>query len=150
MPIALCPDIDKRTCGVSKTDGATNITNKPVVVWNDPKLTPTIPLNSEKTFWVAIQSTNYSSSTNEQTVKQVVFDAQYVNRPLEIDSDGEPTNDDHFVNEDGEPIETIGWYSVKEHSDFNGYYEPLELGDDYVLLGWAEYQAPEFNGVSNK
>ena len=148
--LALFDEMDKRTCGVEKTDGAINITNKPVVIWNDPIFTPIIPLDSEKTFWVAVLVTRHIQSSNSITTSQIVFDAQYVNRPLEIDSDGEPTNDDHFVSEDGEPVDAVGWHSVKEHSDFNGYYEPLEFSERFVLLGWAEYQVPEFNGVSNE
>ena len=118
---------------------------RPIVAWNSPNIAPT----SEKMFLVAIQHTYYRQSTNEHIVSTLVFNAQYVNRPLEVDSNGEPTNDHHFVNDDGEPIEAIGWYSVKEHSEFDNYYEPLQFYEDYVLLGWAEYQVPEFTGVSN-
>lgn len=117
---------------------------RPVVHWNSPETIPDVPKGETKTFWLA---TRYK---RRGEWVEVVFDAQYVNKPLEYAEDDDekewPLDDDHFVNEDGEPIEATGWHSLMEHADFHGYYEPVVFGDDREFLGWAEYQKPEFKG----
>ncbi|WED23048.1 3'-5' exoribonuclease [Vibrio sp. JC009] len=116
--------------------------NKPVIDWQSPETTPDIPKGETKTFWLA---TRYKRKDKWHTA---VFDAQYVNKPLEYaedDSDKEcPLDDEHFVDCDGCPIEALGWHSLKEHADFHGYYEPIVFNEERELLGWGEYLAPEF------
>ena len=118
---------------------------RPIADWQSPDTVPNVPKNETKQFWVAVRR----KSHNEEW-RKFVFDAQYVNKPLEYDKDDpdhedEPINDDYFVDEDGAPMEAIGWHSLMEHADFDGYYTPLAFGDDYELLGWSEYLKPEFN-----
>ena len=50
---------------------------KPVVDWQSPEITPNVPKGETKTFWLAV------SSNIRGEFKTFVFDAQYVNKPLE-------------------------------------------------------------------
>lgn len=63
--------------------------------------------------------------------KRYSFTAQYLNQlPLYCDYD------------DGSVLHS-GWYSVKEHADYDGWYEPLideSTGDKVVA--WMEVPAP--------
>ena len=115
---------------------------RPVVDWQSPETTPNVPKGETKTFWIA---TRFKRRGEWKTA---VFDAQYVNKPLEYAEDDiekeYPLDDDHFVNEDGEAMEAIGWHSLMEHADFHGYYEPIVFSEDRELLGWGEYQKPKF------
>lgn len=114
---------------------------KPVVEWQDPTTVPDVPKYETKTFWVVVESFG----------RQHVFDAQYCNKILDYkeddpDCEDEPLDPYHFVTQDGEPIDCVGWYDVRNHQDFDGYYEPLNFNDHYKLLAWAEYEKPDFNG----
>lgn len=114
---------------------------KPTVNWQSPLSIPVVQKGDSDVFWLATRIRR----GNDWAV--VVFDAQYVNNPLEYaDSDiekeeplGEP-----FYTEDGEPIDAVGWHSVMEHVDFNGYYEPIVFDENRELLGWGLYLKPEF------
>ena len=118
--------------------------SKPVVEWKSPQEIPSIDIYSEKTYWVAIKRalTGRIGDTNE-TVH--VFDAQYLNKPLVMDDNGDYENDDFLCDPDGEPMEAVGWFSSREHSEYDSYYEQLIFSDEMILLGWAEYEKPEFN-----
>ncbi|EMY6467009.1 hypothetical protein ABCL20_004485 [Vibrio alginolyticus] len=113
------------------------------VKWHSPEETPQVESQGLKKFWVAIKVTGSINQTKKS--KTFVISAYYVNKPLELDEHGEVINGDPFVSIDGEPIEAVGFHSCKEHQEFDGYYEPLPFGDDYELLGWAEYQKPDFD-----
>lgn len=116
-------------------------TQQTIVNWNKPSETPQVEVGTTKEFWIAVES----RYPNRQ-VRQYVFCAQYVNMPVYIDDEGEPNTDDYLVTVDGEPFHAVGWHSVKNHADFDNYYEPLTFNEEYVLLGWADYIKPEFNG----
>lgn len=107
------------------------------VIWNAPDAIPEVQKGSEKQFWIATLS--------KCTGKQHVYLAQYQNRPLEYDEHGELLSDDYLVSPDGEPHESVGWVSSKQHAEFDEYYELISFNDDYQLLGWAEYQPPTFD-----
>lgn len=118
---------------------------KPVVDWKSPETTPSVPKGETKTFWLAV------GSSIRGEFRTFVFDAQYVNKPLEYAEDDIgcecPLDDECFVTSDGDPIECIGWFDVRNHQDFDNYYEPLSFNEDYTLLGWAEYEKPDFTGI---
>ena len=116
---------------------------KPIVNWQSPETVPNVPKDETETFWVAVKRKTQTGW------RKFVFDAQYVNKPLEFEEDDTekqfPLSDDYFVDEDGQPTECVGWFSLREHADFSGYYEPLTFNSEYILLGWGKYQTPEFN-----
>lgn len=127
----------------------------PTVTWNDPSVAPVVDLYGAKEFWVAIDVTrkSFKHDNGEQIVlgrETVVFCAQYLNRPIVLGDDNYPENDDYLRDDEGEPVSAVGWHSVRDHADYSDYFTSLDFGDDYVLLGWAEYQVPKFNGVSNE
>ncbi|NAW78339.1 hypothetical protein CAG61_08440 [Vibrio sp. V34_P3A8T189] len=115
---------------------------KPVVHWNSPKIKPDVPKGEAKTFWLAARH------KRADTWVELVFYAQYVNKPIEFAEDDIeqecPLDDSHLVTIDGDPVEAIGWYSLMNHPEFSTYYEPIVFNDQYELLGWAEYRTPEF------
>lgn len=114
---------------------------KPVVDWNDPKSIPEVELGSQELFWLAVETMHGVH----------VFDAYFVNRPIVVNEDGEITREceDWLLSDpDGrEIVGAVGWHSCKEHSEFDNFYVPLHFRNRYVLLGWAEYETPEFTGV---
>lgn len=116
---------------------------RPVVDWQSPQTTPDVPKGETKTFWIAVQF------KRKGEWHKSVFDAQYVNKPLEYAEDDIncecPLDDEHFVSHDGDPIEAVGWHSVMEHADFSGYYEQIIFNEDRELLGWGDYLKPEFD-----
>nr|WP_319552409.1 hypothetical protein [uncultured Vibrio sp.] len=124
----------------------TNGNIRPVVDWQSPEATPNVPKGETKTFWLAILRKRRDGS---QAV--MVLDAQYVNKPLEYAEDDIakecPLDDECFVSEDGDPIESVGWHCLMEHADFDGYYRPISFDENYELLGWGEYITPDFTGV---
>lgn len=118
------------------------------VAWNDPRFNPVVPKNEIKTYWVAIKVTH--RPRNETPVEKiVVFPAQYVNKPLELDGDGQPTNDECLINIDGEAVDAVGWHTDRDHEEFDNFYPPLPFSENYVLLGWAYYQVPEFTNIDS-
>jgi len=121
---------------------------KPVAEWKDPCTTPETPKYSDCSFWVAIKATRRGHDGEVRSIDTHVFEAQYVNRPLERDDDGDFFCDDYLVTEDGDPLDAVGWFSVKSHHDFDNYFEPLPFGDDYVLLGWADFDKPEYKDAN--
>lgn len=118
----------------------------PVVNWQSPEKTPEVKTDEVKEFWVAVRF------QKKDGWGDAVFSAQYVNKPLEYadddpDCENEPVND-FFVTCDGEPMESVGWFSVKSHSEFEDYYQPIFFNKEYILLGWAEYIKPEFSQIN--
>lgn len=106
--------------------------------WFAPFITPLVPMGTESLFWLAIES-NYCGKS-----RSFVRLAHYQNRPLELDDGGESTSDDHLVNTDGEPLESIGWVNVNEHYDFEDYYSKIEFNDEYKLVAWAYVHTPDY------
>lgn len=107
--------------------------------WNLPTVNPDVSLGDEKEFWIAIYS--------ERTNKEHVFIAQYQNRPFDEESD-DYLEDYVLHTPDGDPIDSVGWVTCKEHSDFDNFYEPITFNEQYRLLGWAEYEPPKFTGLN--
>ncbi len=107
------------------------------IQWHSPESTPAVPVDTEKEYWLAVCRPNK---------KTHVFLAYYQNRPLILDKNDEPVSDDPLISEDGEYIESIGWVNNRAHYEFSNFYEPLGFDKDYVLLGWAEYVPPVFDG----
>jgi len=105
----------------------------PIVEWMSPESIPDVKLYSERQCWIACINGKG---------KKYVYLAQYVNRPIILNDEGDPENDDYFSDTDGEPMHAVGWHSEKEHFDFDGFYEQIQFSDDYKLIGWAEYVAP--------
>lgn len=114
---------------------------RPVVNWQSPEAMPNVAKGEVEKFWLAMRIKRKGEWFT------TVIDAQYVNKPLEYDEDGDLLDDDCFVNEDGDPINALGWHHVMEHADFDGYYEPIEFDAERELLGWGQYLKPEFNGL---
>lgn len=110
--------------------------------WQSPDLIPDIPVGTESEYWIAIY--------NDKTCKVVVFLANYQNRPLTYDDNGDLISDDYLVNADGDPHESIGWVTNKSHHEFDDFYEPIVFSDDYRLLGWAEYEPPIYPHFGEK
>lgn len=109
--------------------------------WNSPDKTPEVEIGTEEEFWIAVDS-RYSGKTH-------VFLAYYQNRPLDLDEDGYPIDEDVCLYDtNSEPIASVRWTHLKEHECYENYYTPIEFSEDYVLLGWAEYQEPKFTGIS--
>ena len=117
--------------------------NKLVVEWKSPELTPDVKKYDQELFWIAVRS-KWSDSEPSRTS---VYLAHYINKPLELDEDGEPLSDDCFVDTDGAYMDAVGWHDQYEHHDFSGFYQKVNFSEKLVLLGWAEYQPPEFTGV---
>lgn len=113
------------------------------VDWQNPKQIPDVPKGETKEFWVAAKRT-YEDLNGLAFEEVTVFTAQYVNMPVNIDENGETDTDDYLVDIDGDPLSAVGWFSVKDHNDFDNYYEPLFYTDEHVLLAWAEYTKPTF------
>ena len=121
----------------SKTNLALNYAG--VVEWQKPESTPVVEVGDEKEFWIAIEATRPN-----KPAKIYTFLAQYQNRPYE-EGEEELNGDEPLVNVDGEYISSVGWVMCKQHTEFDNFYEPISFNDNYKLLGWAEYVAPEFN-----
>lgn len=117
---------------------------KPVVEWHSPEEIPDVPKNTTKNFWIAVE---YPTEREDRTL---VFTAQYVNMPLELDENGESLNVEQFVDHSGDPMEAVGWYDLQVHVDYPEYYDSLDFNENYKLLGWAEYDKPDFSKVSNE
>lgn len=113
----------------------------PIVKWNDPNTVPEVKLGTEKLYWIAVKN----------PMGVYVFTAHYQNRPITTDETGNPVGDCDswaLTSPDGDYVHSVGWVDCKSHSEFDDYYEGLEFNNDYKLLGWAEYHAPEFTGVT--
>ena len=119
------------------------MSNNLVVDWKKPEETPAVNKYDMETFWVAVKYTNPKGE-----VVNLVFDALYINKPLEYASDDKdfenPLDDDHHVDVDGYPVSSVGWHRPLNHADFSNYYEKLNFSSNYEFLGWADYIKPEF------
>lgn len=104
------------------------------VDWKDPSTVPEVALGTEKNFWIAVQHNDG---------KITICHALYQNRPL-VDEEHE-LYDDCLNNTDGEAVESIGWVEDKVHCEFDNFYEPFDFDDERKLVGWAEYELPEFS-----
>lgn len=60
---------------------------------------------------------------NSRTGKASVFDCYYVNKPIPDDDD-----DCELVDDDGSPIDIVGWHFKGAHPDYRYYYEPVAEG----------------------
>ena len=119
------------------------------VDWQSPDTIPTVKKGESLECWVAVESTprTYSLENGSPVDKDPrvhTFIAQYVNKPVQVDDNGDTDTDDYLVTADGEPWPAVGWFSIKNHADFDDYYEALEFNDRYKLLGWANYTPPSF------
>ena len=108
--------------------------------WHKPDTFPVIPKNTENEFWIVF----HSNHTGKTHVKLAI----YQNRPLSLQTDGTPVDEDDCLYDcDGEPIHSVGWVSCKEHYEFESYYTALDFNSS-TLLGWAELPKPIFTGVT--
>jgi hypothetical protein len=84
---------------------------------------PDVPEGDEQEVIVCVQRAHNG--------KRYVFSARYLNKfPL-------------FCG-DEEPLLATGWHDVKEHADYDGWYEPLSLSDGDEIVGWQPLPpAPE-------
>ena len=110
--------------------------------WQKPDVIPVVQLGEEKQFWVAIEVKGVRMTGDH--VK--TFLAQYQNRPFDQEKYDNNVDefDDCLVDVDGEFVSSVGWVHCQTHVEFENFYEPFNFSDDYKLLGWAEYTAPEF------
>lgn len=105
------------------------------ITWMKPDVLPVVELGGDKEFWVAIEA------VRPKVGKVVIcFLAMYLNKPLILD-DEEPA-DYCLVSPCGDAIDAVGWH--KSHYEFEDFYEPLGVSDNYKLLGWAEYNPQEY------
>ena len=114
------------------------------VIWNPPESTPHVPLGKEQLFWLAVKSVGIDGKATT-TVRL----AHYQNRPLSLDDNGEPLDDDCLTDLNGDPMSSVGWVGQFEHDDFSDFYRPIEFNERYVLLAWAAFETPIFKGVSS-
>ena len=115
---------------------------KPIVNWNSPETVPNVKLGEEELYWIAVES--------ERGI--FVFSAYYQNRPLITNEDGELLDgcDDWVLSNeyDGE-IESVCWVHNRLHLEYDHYWEKINFDHEYKLLGWAEYDTPEFIKTTN-
>lgn len=115
----------------------------PTVKWQAPDNKPVVKADEYELFWMATRSKNCHGEWNEPIVRL----AQYVNKPLvyaEDHEEGDEPINSYLITVDGEPFEAIGWFDIKNHAEFDDYYEPIVFREGFELLGWAEYAPPEF------
>lgn len=115
---------------------------KPVVNWQSPELVPQVKVGESETFWIAVQRHGNGASPI------YVFDAQYINMPLNYAPDDIHKEDpvgEYCEDSCGYPVDTVGWHSTLNHPEYSSYYEPISFDENNVLMGWAKYQKPEFN-----
>lgn len=111
------------------------------VKWQSPDTVPDVELGGEKEFWIAVKS------IRDGVEREHTFLANYLNKPKLLDEKGEITDeaaDWLLSNDDESDVEAVGWHNAKEHPDYAGWYESIVFNEKYVLLGWAEYNAPLF------
>lgn len=108
----------------------------PDVAWQPASKTPEVHKGELQLFWIAVKT--------DQGV--AVYLANYINKPLELDENDDPVDDDHFVDTDGQPMAAVGWHNEYDHPDFSGYYEKMQFNEHRELLGWAEYVPPVWTG----
>ncbi|MBD1583472.1 hypothetical protein [Pseudoalteromonas sp. S16_S37] len=114
---------------------------KPIVDWQPPEKTPDVKKGEANSFWVAVRRNHNGSSWD------CIFDAQYVNKPLEYasdDPDKEEPIGDYFEDSDGMPVSAIGWHNTLNHPEYSSYYEPITFDENNVLVGWGKYLKPDF------
>jgi len=110
-----------------------------MINWNSPESIPQVKIGTEELFWIARLSVT--------TKKQSVYLAYYQNRPFHENEEDEVILEEVLADEDGDYISSVGWVSIKQHYEFENYYEPIYFGKEYKLLGWAEYAPPEFTDI---
>lgn len=111
------------------------------IQWQSPDTVPDVELGGEKEYWIAVK---YFRKGVEH---EAVYLANYLNKPKLLDDNGDVTDeaaDWLLSNDDYSEVEAIGWHSSKEHADYSCWYESIVFNENYVLLGWAEYNAPPF------
>ena len=111
------------------------------VKWQSNESAPDVELGGENLFWLAVKS------IRNGVEREHTFLANYINKPMLLDDNGEITDEAQdwlLSNEWGTDVEAVGWFSSKEHPDYSDWYEPITFNENYVLLGWAEYNAPPF------
>ena len=106
------------------------------LIWNKPEFTPLVEEGKEEQFWIAVEN---------DKGKVFVFPAHYQNRPLDENGDN---YDDALEDLNGDAVGSVGWVDLKQHVDYDNFWEALTFNDNYKLLGWAVYTPPEFTGVS--
>lgn len=93
--------------------------------WNPPYLLPEVPRGQERCFIVAVRRADGNVYR---------FPAVYLNDKLLLIDDHEPPFETE--EEDGGKRFT-GWYTEKEHPDYDSAFYPLDLSDGKdVLVGW--------------
>jgi hypothetical protein len=107
------------------------------VFWHSPDTVPAVAEGSLCLCWIAVRQ-HYEGTEP----RVLVFAANYINKPLFLDEDGEPTAEDYHVTADGEPVGAVGWHNEHHHPEFSAYYEEILFSDSYQLLGWSEYKPP--------
>lgn len=123
---------------------AEKLENFASIKWQSPTTVPDVELGGEKLFWLAVKS------IRNGVEREHTFLANYLNKPKLLDENGEITdeaNDWLLSNEWENDVEAVGWFSSKEHPDYSNWYEPFTFKETYILLGWAEYNAPPFFAV---
>ena len=109
--------------------------------WQSPESVPYVELGGERLFWLAVRS------IRDGIERERTFLANYLNKPKLLDESGEITDEasDWLLSNEWETdVEAVGWFSSKEHPDYSDWYEPFTFDETYILLGWAEYNAPPF------
>lgn len=112
------------------------------IKWQSPGSVPDVQLGGEKLFWLAVKSVRGGVE------HEAVYLANYLNKPKVYNDKGDLTDEciDWLLTNDWEEegIDAVGWFDSKAHPDYENWYEPINFNEDYVLLGWAEYNAPPF------
>ena len=111
------------------------------IKWQLPDTTPDVELGGEKGFWIAVKS------IRDGVEREHTFLANYLNKPKLFNGDGEITDESAdwlLSNDDSNEVEAVGWHDSKEHPEYSCWYEPITFNENYILLGWAEYNAPPF------
>ena len=111
------------------------------IKWQSPDTAPDVELGGNEQFWLAVKSIIHGVE------REYTFLANYLNKPKLFNDDGEITVESAdwlLSNDDSYEVEAVGWHDSKEHPEYSCWYEPITFNENYVLLGWAEYNAPPF------
>jgi hypothetical protein len=122
-------------------DTAVKLAKYAAIKWQSPDKVPDVELGGEKEFWIA------AKSIRDGIASEHTFLANYLNKPKVLDGNGEVTEECEswlLSNDYESEISAVGWFSSKNHPDYSNWYEPIIFNESYVLLGWAEYNAPPF------
>jgi len=110
--------------------------------WNDPEAVPDVELGTERMFIISVYS--------HHTGKNHEFPAYYQNRPFDAEKALSVEPPDWTLYNDDEAVNSVGWVELKEHYEYDGFYEGINFNAQYKLMGWSEFKIPSPFGDAPK